>query len=207
MIREIKKIMLDNIEKQELSEDKIKKAKTLYKLGLDFNTARKMLEERNIPVILHEEDKEIFGIPKDFKGTEDFILVHKTDMAPKNSRIVTSSESGGKDTIEDIYINGDRHKISYKLGGYVVNFALNHEVISHSSGDWDNTKYAILIPWNSIPNEQIIGGLASDIFTNGSVDIKDGYILAPKGEKEQIKKDNPELTVIEYDGDRVLRIW
>ena len=207
MIREIKEIMLDNIEKQELSKDEIENAKTLYKLGLDFNTARKMLEERNIPVILHEEDKEIFCIPKDFKGTEDFILVHKTDMAPKNSRIITASESGDKYLTDEIEINGEKHEISYKQERYVVNFALNHEVISHSEGNWDNTKYAILIPWNSIPNEQIIGGLASDIFTNGSVDIKDGYILAPKGEKEQIKKDNPELTVIEYDGDRVLRIW
>lgn len=34
----------------------------------------------------------------------------------------------------------------------------------------------------------------------GSVDIKDGYILVPASEQEQIQKNNPEVTVIGYDG-------
>lgn len=176
MIKELKSILIERI-RQDYSSDAsetnekietITRAQNIREMGLDMQDAIEILKQNGIPIILTEEDKSIGQyFSETIRGTEDLVLVHKTDFSPTEAKITTASETGGI-TLEDatITINGQEEKLKYKQNRTVVNFAVNHEVKQHGKGNWDNKKYVVIIPWDSIPDEKIVGGVPADIFTD-----------------------------------------
>lgn len=71
-------------------------------------------------------------------------------------------------------------------------------------GSWDNCKYAILIPFDDIPNEKIGRVAPMDTFTRGSIELSENsWILCPKNEVERLKIFNPKVHVLGYEGENV----
>jgi len=209
MIREIKELKLKEVETKSLRYD-IESAKTLKDLGMTFNEAIDFLQERGVPIVLSEEDKVLLDKPlidrgPNYKGAEDFVLVHVTDFAPQNSTIYTPKDTGKKYKLDKCIINGKNYEeqIERKEARDTVHFSVNHMVSPNDGGDWKDKRYAIFTPWNEISQDEIIGGVPVDIFTQGSIEVKNAYMLCPKGEKENIQKNNPDMTIVEYEGDRV----
>lgn len=217
MLREVKEIKVEPLQKQmEKTEDynekarlsgkirEIQKAKTISKLGLTFNQAVKLLKEHDIPITLGEEDKEITERKGGFQGLEDFILVHETRYQPTQNRIKSPKEAGAR-IGESITLKGKEYKYEIPYMRNTVHFAVNDEVnTSHGYMNIDGAPYAILIPMIDVPRERL-KGTASDMYTfNGGAEITpQSYILCLKGEGEKVKKDNPNATVIECEGNEV----
>ena len=168
LIKKIRQDYSDNASEIDKKIRKIEEAKNIRDLGITMQKAIEILKQNGMPIVLTEEDKRIFqNFSETIKGTEDLVLVHKTDFAPTEAKIATASETGGI-TLSDatITINGQEEKIKYKQNRTVVNFAVNHEVKSHGMGNWDKKKYVVIIPWDSIPEEKIVGGVPADVFTD-----------------------------------------
>ena len=217
MLREVKEIKVeplqkqmekkeDYIEKRKLSSQisEIQKAKTISELGLTFDQAVKLLKEHDIPITLGEEDKEITEREGGFQGLEDFILVHETRYQPTQNRIKSPKEAGAR-IGESITLKGKEYKYEIPYMRNTVHFAVNDEVnTSHGNMNIDGAPYAILIPMIDVPKERL-KGTASDMYTfNGGAEITpQSYILCLKGEGEKVKKDNPNATVIECEGNEV----
>lgn len=217
MLREVKEIKVEPLQKQmEKTEDyieksklssqisEIQKAKTISELGLTFDQAVKLLKEHDIPITLGEEDKEITEREGGFQGLEDFILVHETRYQPTQNRIKSPKEAGAR-IGESITLKGKEYKYEIPYMRNTVHFAVNDEVnTSHGNMNIDGAPYAILIPMIDVPKERL-KGTASDMYTfNGGAEITpQSYILCLKGEGEKVKKDNPNATVIECEGNEV----
>lgn len=97
------------------------------------------------------------------------VLVHMTKYDPENGVILSTRDKLG----------GSRNS---------VHFTLNHPVIAHRSGSWDDCSCAVIMPYNSTVklngNDKFIEGMPNDLYTNGSVKIPEGSI---------IMKHNPDL--------------
>lgn len=69
-------------------------------------------------------------------------------------------------------------------------------------GNWDKTKYIIITPFDKVDKTSFGGGVAVDLYTDGSFYIPEGsYILCPQNESDLVKKMNPELKVVGYEGE------
>lgn len=211
----------------------IEKSTTLSHLGYTFKEAIKKLKEAGVTIILTEEEKERrieeireaiktiedhFDVltrdengltngkvnMRKFESTSDIIMIHKTDYAPKNDRI-ESRYSGG--ILDDccVTLGGEKYDFTCKSGRNTVHFAANHEVSAHSGGSWSKMKYAVIIPFDDLKRCSTIGSAKSvDTYTRGAAKLtENSYILCPKGEGSVIQKENPTVTVIEYEGEVV----
>ena len=179
--------------------NKIKEANNIKELGYSFNQIQELFKQKNIPIVIDETD-EIIDNESNFDKLEDLVLVHKTGYAPTNDEIKTTTNSNAQHQ-QQIEIGGTQLDISFNIIRDTVHFAVNGEVGSHFYGSWDGLKYAIIIPFTDVPN--IISFSTGDTYTKGNVDISKGYLLCPEEEVEQIKKNNPNLTIIGYKGENV----
>lgn len=208
LIEENKKIEIQLEKQYELKHEyeKIKGAKTIEELGMDFKDSISFLKENNRPIVLTKEDQYINKEKykrKAYNGLEDFMLVHKTKYPPKQSKIKSSKEAKSMYDIE-IELNDKSYESQYAQERNTVHFAINHEVMSHEAGEWDDTKYAILIPFEDVPKSQVGCAEPIDTFVVGGVNLtSNSWILCPKGEKEKIQKNNPKVQIMEYDGENV----
>lgn len=215
MIEEIKKVVIRNIEEKGKSEGKgkvvinseieeVKNAKLLSTLGLNLTEAIQLLKDNNVPVVFTEDDKKtIIESSKVLNDKSDFVCVHKTNYIPKDNRIRTGKESGVVFT-ENVKIDEEEYEIQYEQERDTVHFCVNGEVTNNNGGNWDSSKYAIIVPLESIDSKQIKGGMTVDLYTKGGVNLKnDSWILCPSGESEEIKKQNNKINVIEYEGEDV----
>jgi len=140
---------------------------------------------------------------KKIKGISDLVLVHKTDFIPVEG-IIKSSKDAGVLGDSSIWINNQEYVIDVPSERESVHFCLNGEVTSHTLGNWDESKYAIIIPLDKIDKEIIVGGTAVDTYTNGSVQIPQGsYILCPQSEIEKIESLTKNLNIVGYEGENV----
>lgn len=199
--------ILEDIESLEKEKARIERA-SLAELGMDFFEAVAFLKEHNIEIVLTEEDKQYLyskdTSKREYKGIEDFILVHKTDYIPEEGEIRPANESGVQ-LNDEMKLRDEVYNVKYASERNTVHFAVNTEVSSNDGGSWDNCKYAILIPFNNIPKEKIGIVAAQDTFAIGKVKLsKEAYILCPKGQKQRIQEKNPEANIIEYEDQRVL---
>lgn len=174
----------------------------------DFNTGLEGLLESLRPSDIESlRPSDIFGSINDkiIESSEDIVMVHKTDYAPKGDRI-ESRESGGVTMKSQITLGGKEYEFSHQTGRDTVHFSANHEVLSNDGGDWDEKRYIVIIPFNDLKNNSdIVSGKPEDTYTRGSVKLtENSYILCPKGESLQIQKENPNVTVIEYEGEYAL---
>lgn len=101
---------------------------------------------------------------------ESLCLVHCDEFAPAGNRILSAREALTVDGI-----GASRNS---------VHFTLNHPVSSHRFGDWSNTEYVMLMPYNATKTANVPGkfteGLANDLYTNGSVIIPKGSVIIKK---------------------------
>lgn len=178
---------------------KIKDANNISELGYTFDQVQELFKQKNIPLVLDENDT-IINNESNFDKVEDLVLIHKTKYVPTNDEIktLTNADVSHEEQIEI----GDNHvDINFKLVRNTVHFAVNGEVGSHFYGSWDGMKYAVVIPFTEVPN--IVNFSTGDTYTRGNVDISKGYLLCPVEEVEQIKQNNPSLTIIGYKGKSV----
>lgn len=215
MIEKIKKIVINDIEEKGKSEGKdewqiddeikeVEKAQRLSSLGFNLVEAIQLLQDNNIPVVLTEEDKnKIETQEKILKEKSDFVCVHKTKYIPVENRIKSAKEAGVVST-KKIEIEDKEYDVQYKHERNTVHFCVNGEVTNNTGGDWDECKYAIIVPLESIDTKQIKGALPVDLYTEGGVTLDESsWILCPRGESKKIKKQNDKINVIEYDGENV----
>lgn len=191
----------DNNKLREIIEkyNKIREAKDLKELGFTFEQACNLFKEKGILLILDETDT-IINNESNFDKLEDFILIHKTNYSPSGDVIKTTRNAGGM-IHEEIEIGNQRIDINYECPRDTVHFSVNGEVGSHEAGNWSNSKYAVIIPLVDVEN--IVTFRVEDTFSKGNVDIKNGFILCPKDEVDEMKKKNPSITVIGYKGENV----
>lgn len=192
---------LQQLKKIDFSE--MENAKVIKSLGINLFEAFSILEKNNIPIVLTEADKIVTKVESDYSSKGDVIGVHKTQFAPTGSKIRTAKDVKAvfKDTIT---INGQKYEYEYMSERDTVHMAMNGEVSSHTGGCWDDCKYSILIPMSDIPNEKIGYANSVDTFTKGSLSLSQNcWILCPINEVEQIKKNNPKVNVIGYEGKSV----
>ena len=184
---------------------KIEKAKTLHDLEIKPIEAIDILESRGITPILTEAENELVSKdsitknPRDYSTTSSLIAVHKTRFAPKNSVILSPKQANAQKT-ETVELNGYQYSYSYARGRDTIHFAINGEVSSHMYGNFDDCKYAILIPFDDLEKHQtILQAPSMDTFVKGKVQLTDKtWILCPENEVAQVKRDNPNVHVIGY---------
>lgn len=181
----------------------VEKAKTLYHLGITPTEAIKLLDDNGIQPVLSEADKIAFSHPRDYSSKSSLIGVHKTKYAP-TANMIKSAKDSNVEYKKNITINGVEYEYSYKSARDTVHMAMNDEVSSHIYGSWDDCKYAVLIPFDDIPNEKIGRAAPMDTFTRGSIELSEHtWILCPKNEVERLKIFNPKVHVLGYEGENV----
>lgn len=188
----------DNDKLREIIENynKIKNAKNIKELGYSFEQVIEFFKKKNIPLVLDPSDTIIENEAK-FDKLEDLVLVRKTDFAP-NGNIIKTAANAGATKKRQIQIGEQIIEIEYHLPRPTLHFSINSEVKSHENGNWDDSRYAIIIPFDDVSN--ITHFRVEDTFTVGDVDIKKGYLLCPVDEVEKLQENNPNLIVIGYKG-------
>lgn len=182
----------------------IEKAKTLYEIGITPIAAIELLESNGIQPVLSEADKCVFSHPRDYSSKSSLIGVHKTKYPP-TANMIKSAKDANVESTENITINGIEYEYSFKSARDTVHMAMNDEVSSHMYGSWDDCEYAILIPFDDIPDEKIGRAAPMDTFTRGSIELTErSWILCPKNEVEKLKIFNPKAHVLGYEGENVL---
>lgn len=212
MIKELKEVLRKEAEQNGNIEEvnSIGNATTLFHLGYTFTQAIKKLKEAGVTIILTEEEKEkrfeeIRNAHKtiedgfddswsfengltngrvnmrEFESTSDIVMVHKTNYAPKSERI-ESRHSGGVLHDCSITLGGEEYSFTCKSGRDTVHLSANHEVGANDGGSWSKMKYAVVIPFE---------------------DLKEHSTICPKGESVAIQRENPNVTIIEYEGEFV----
>lgn len=141
---------------------------------------------------------------KDIKSKEDIVLIHITDYFPKDGIIRTPKTLGLKYN-ETIDLENKKYSYQYNRERDSIHFACNGEVGNHSGGNWDNKKYAIIVPLSKCDIKDFYGGSAVDFFTNGDFKLPEGsYILCPQVELEELRDNvGNKITLYGYEGDSV----
>ena len=189
------------LKKIEKEVENIKSKKTIKDFNMSFEEARDFLLKNNLPFYLDESDKVIIENPISFDSLNNFVLVHKTNYLPNNDRISTSEEVGAKH--KDIIL--DRlGSVQYASARNTVHFAVNGEVSSHIYGNWEDCKYAIIVPFPDMPICQLKSGAVMDTFFEGGISLSENSILlCPIEEVEQAISQNNKLKVCGYQGKNV----
>lgn len=192
-----------NLEKTRRQISSVENARTLYDMGIKPTDAMQFLEDRGIQPVLSESDKCETLHPVNYSSKASLIGVHKTRYAPTDN-IIKSAKDANADLKDVITVNGVRYDYTYISGRDTVHMAMNGEVAETDGGNWDDCKYAILIPFDDIPNEKIASATGGDTFTRGSIKLSDRtWILCPKSEVSTLKKFNPKVHVLGYEGENV----
>lgn len=194
----------------------------LKKIGLDFKTACEVLKENNVPIILDESDLHysVAGMhnqgftthdfraqPKntvDLSVMKDYVLVHKTRYYPKGGRIKTTKEAAQPEV--RAFALDKLGSVSFASERNTIHFAVNGEVGSHFYGNWEECKYAVLIPFPDMPVSQFRCGAVMDTYIEGGLNLPDSaIILCPIEEQSIVKEENPNQTVVGYSGQFVTK--
>lgn len=194
----------------------------LKKIGLDFKTACEVLKENNIPFILDESDlhysaagMDNYGFsthsfkaqPKntvDLSVMKDYVLIHKTNYHPKGGRIKTRKEAAQPEV--RAFALDKLGSVEFAYERNTIHFAVNGEVGSHHYGNWDGCKYAVLIPFPDMPVSQLRCGAVMDTYIEGGLNLPDSaIILCPIEEQNIVKAENPNQTVVGYNGQLVTK--
>lgn len=179
-------------------------AMCIQQLGYDLQTAIAMLRQHSLSEVITEkevQEKVVMRTKPPISETTGLILIHKTNYVPNNGIIKSVKAANVYRNIE-VQIAGHTIPMRIQLGRDTVHFSVNGEVQEHAEGNaWDSCKYAVLIPFNDISREQYACVRANDTYTKGSVTLSNNsWILVPQGEAATVRKNNPNVNVIEYEG-------
>lgn len=202
-IDKLKIEIMDKTDAFNSSRDKFDSDKRIKDLGMSFEEGLEFLEEHGIDVVLEKDDLMLEAHTSDFESMDDLIFVHKTDHIPQGDVVRSTSNSDVKNK-DSIKIKGQTYEYEYGRKRDTVHFAVNGEVGDHAYGSWSKCKYAVLLPGSSVKDNKI-GVLASqDTVFEGNVSLdEDSYILVPKDEIENVRKQNEKAKIIGYDGENV----
>ncbi len=115
---------------------------------------------------------------------ENLVMIHKTDYFPEKGTIKSLRNS----------IENEQGQKGFRS---TVHFSMNQPVKSHMLGNWDNKKFAIIMPFKDTMNDKsniAIGGKLNDFAMSGNVELPDNAIIVqynkeiPEG-KLRISKD------------------
>ena len=181
----------------------VENSKTLYDIGLTPIDAIKFLENHGIQPVLSEADKVIIPHKRNYSSKSALIGVHKTKYAPTGN-IIKSSKDSNAEYKKTVMLNNKEYQYSFNASRNTVHMAMNDEVSSHMYGSWEDCQYAILIPFEDIPNEKIGRAAPMDTFTRGSIELsQNSWLLCPKAEVDKLKTFNPKIHVLGYEGESV----
>lgn len=176
-------------------------AKSFKDLGIDFHQAAHILHNANLSVVLEEKD-DIENPPRDYKGLENFVLVHKTDRMPTGNRLRSVAEE--KKVIVRYPFNGKIYEFPCDGEKNSIQYIMNNEI---QIGSWNDCRYTIIIPFSDIP-KGVVGGISpGNTYTIGGVNLtKNSYILCKKGDAKELRRENPKLAlnnIIECEGNSI----
>jgi len=124
----------------------------------------------NISALKYKDNQRL---PRRIEGIEDsLVLVHMTDHFPRNDRILTPYDVSLKE--------GGDLKDRYRLS---IHTSLSCPVSSHSGGDWSESKYAALIPFELVKREIVVFE-PEDTFTIGPIDLDNSVNIVSFSEDE-----------------------
>lgn len=204
----------DEIERNRIYFEKL----NLTDFGLDFVEAVSLLNEHGIESILTEEDKDIIDVASkraleehsssaetgeiNIGMMKEYVLVHKTKYCPNGNKINTRKEANVEFRVS---LSLDKiGSLKCSMQRNTIHFAVNGEVGSHSYGNWDSCKYAIIIPFTKMPINQLRCGAVMDTYIENSLNLPNSaIILCPKEELEQVRKNNSNVKIIGYSGQNV----
>lgn len=174
-----------------------------------MNELRKRYLEclRQNKVFTLTEDDLSFGTSNEatIKSIDDLIMVHMTNYMPAGSIKTPKSTNKHVMSTFSIKINGEDIKYPFKVSSYrnTVHTCLNGVATDHAYRTVEKAKYAVLLPL-ATNKEKIVAGTECDLFSEGDIEIrKDSYILCLEEDYVEIKKANPEATVVVCQGDSV----
>ncbi|NMA51010.1 MAG: hypothetical protein GX951_04090 [Mollicutes bacterium] len=187
----------------------IKKITRLYQekekladFNLSFSELISLADANGITITLSEKDKTTQNNPERYNGLEDFVLVHKTRYIPSGGRIRTLKETGlihkgffGMNKVGEYKFTRNRN---------TLHFSVNSEVGNHGLGNWDNCRYAVVIPFDKMPLENLKSGVVVDTYFEGGIQLPpEAIFLCPKEDIKSVKKQNPNIIVVAYEGQKV----
>ena len=159
------------------------------------------MHKENQPVILENADN-IENPKRDYKGLQDFILVHRTDRMPTDNRLKSVAEE--EKIVMQYPFNGKIYEFSHEGGKNSIQYVLNNEI---QIGDWKDCKYTVMIPFSDVPKELVGGVSPGNTYTISGVDLtKNCYILCRRGEAEELRRNNSKLAfnnIIECEGNNI----
>ena len=132
-IQKIEQEIVDmkKVSKEDWIKGRITNAKTLKDMGISFEEAISILSERDIPIVLTEEDKVITQNESEFEDMSDLMFVHKTRYFPQDGIIKTPKDAGAI-YYKNIMIDGKKQKIGGESSRETIHFTLNTEVTWNS---------------------------------------------------------------------------
>lgn len=174
----------------------------LQNLSRDLNPEEFRKSVRDRKIVLTEEDKTVVINYSDFNSFTDLCLVHKCNFMPFNNEIKSALYSGGK-SYRNFNINGVSYSYTHHEQRNTVHFAVNGEVSSHDMGNWDSRRYAIIIPFECLW-DNLVSACSCDSFVRDKASLNEKcYILCPKDDEEEVRKNNNLVNVIPYIGNNV----
>lgn len=136
----------------------------MIKVGT-IKTVARLFETEMVP----SKSKQLFSFatkhrlktPKGKLLEDGMILTHMSNFAPRNGFIDTARSGAG-------------------MARDSVHFAVNHGVSAHLGGNWTNSEYAVLMPFDAAREtvgNKFVGGIATDFYSKGRVRIPKGSVI------------------------------
>ena len=199
-------VIREKIHKLNQKKERYRTSQTFQELELTFSGAVLLLENHNVKPIMNRSDLDLYkeSLPyHELTSTNDIIYVHKGNRLPNNNTLLSLKESGFRVEIDE-KIGDKAFHVSVPNASETIHFSANGEVDSQMFDNGKEKKYAILIPFSEMPINRIVQAPACNTYVKGSLRLtKNTYMLVPVGEGQAIKRDNLELSVIEYEGQNV----
>jgi hypothetical protein len=189
--------------------ENIESAKTLNELVTLTDTSLEELVSSALAnpkkYCLREEDKKIISVSRDdkiYSSVDELVLVHKTEFMPTNNR-VASNLYKGVEHAKSFVLDKTRRDYSIREFRNTVHFCLNGEVSSHPYGNFDERKYAVVLPLTEELVKKIVSFNVVDTYFYDFVSLENGYILCPLEEFDLVSASNPSVNVYPYVGKNV----
>lgn len=201
LVNEFNQFLRDSFQDERFVVTK-RNSQEMLKLVLD-GKIQLVMDEYDSYIVLGKDMANANGEEHPFKKISDLAAVHKSMIPPKGDVILTKESNGGGGIVSFVDpTTSESHSVSYSAGADTIHFTLNCPVENHEHGnDWNSYKYAVMIGLDKLDKSKVLDVKSEDTYVDGDVDLGEEYLLfCPLGEREEIQKNNPNATVVEYDG-------
>lgn len=148
----------------------------------------------------------------DSETGKGLIAVHKTNYLPNQKQIkATGNSRFSRSDFKEGNFGADHAAATRQT----VHFSLNGPVSSHLQGNWDSTKYGVLVPLDKIQGDKIVAVRGEDTYAYGNVPLnrggteivisKEAYkSMSPKELNRLKRRTGAEIVTIQSDKDVIL---